>query len=121
MGEEPDGLRGVVSGGFAFDVAMHERGPHLAHAFRPGSWFGELELFAGIPKISSITATRPSIILHLDQKNFEELVEENPETWRWVGLLASQHLELAIGVVDDAFPPVLKRRFSWSRKIQESL
>ena len=76
MGEETDGLRGVVSGGFAFTIAIHERGPHLAHAFRPGSWFGELELFAGIPKISSITATRPSIILHLDQDNFEELVEK---------------------------------------------
>jgi CRP/FNR family cyclic AMP-dependent transcriptional regulator len=102
MGEEPDGLRGIVSGGFAFDIAMHERGPHLAHVFRPGAWFGELELFGGIPKISSITATRPSVILHLDQENFEDLVEDIPEAWRWIGLLASQHLELAIGVVDDS-------------------
>jgi CRP/FNR family cyclic AMP-dependent transcriptional regulator len=102
MGEVPDGLRGIVSGGFAFDIAIYERGPHLAHVFRPGSWFGELELFAGIPKISSIMATRPSIILHLDQSSFDDLVEEDPGAWRWIGLLASQHLELAVGVIDDA-------------------
>jgi CRP/FNR family cyclic AMP-dependent transcriptional regulator len=102
MGEQPDGLRGVVAGGFAFEIAIHERGPHLAHVFRPGFWFGELEQFAGIPKISSITATRPSTILHLDQAAFNGLVTEEPESWRWVGLLASQHLELAIGVIDDA-------------------
>jgi CRP/FNR family cyclic AMP-dependent transcriptional regulator len=102
MGEPPDGLRGIVTGGFAFEIAIHERGPHLAHIFRPGFWFGELELFAGIPKISSITATRPSIILHLDQASFEDLVSVEPESWRWVGLLASQHTELALRVIDDA-------------------
>lgn len=102
LGEATDGLRGIVSGGFAFDIAMHERGPHLAHMFRPGFWFGELELFAGIPKIASITATRPSIILHLDQSCFMDLVAEEPETWRWVGLLSSQHLALALGIIDDA-------------------
>ena len=101
LGNPTDGLRGIVSGGFAFEIAPHERGPHLAHIFRPGFWFGELELFAGVPKIAMITATRPSVFLHLDQQAFTDLVTENPGAWRWIGLLASQHLELALGVIDD--------------------
>ena len=99
--EQLDGLRGVVSGGFAFEIAPHERGPHLAHVFRPGFWFGELEQFAGISKVASITATRPSVFLHIGQSELMDLVGAEPECWRWLGLLGSQHLMLALGVIDD--------------------
>jgi len=54
LGEAPDGLRGGVSGGFAFEIAPHERGPNFAHLFRPGFRFGEAELFDGRPKIATI-------------------------------------------------------------------
>lgn len=102
IGQQPDGLRGIVSGGFAFEIAPHERGPHLAHVFRPGSWFGELEQFAGIPTVSSITATRPSVFLHINQSSLMDLLVAEPEAWRWIGLLCGQHLMIALGVVDDA-------------------
>lgn len=102
IGQQPDGLKGIVSGGFGFEIAPHERGPDLAHVFRPGSWFGELEQFAGMPAVSSITATRPSTLLYINQSSLMDLLVDEPAAWRWIGLLCAQHLITALGVVDDA-------------------
>jgi len=102
LGEAPDGLRGVVSGGFAFEIAPHERGPNFAHLFRPGFWFGEAEMFDGRPKIATIAATRESVYLHLSRSQLSELIAEDLETWRWLGLLGGRHLEIALGIIDDS-------------------
>jgi CRP/FNR family transcriptional regulator, cyclic AMP receptor protein len=105
IGDEPDGLYGVVAGGFAFEMAPHERGPHLAHIFRPGFWFGDGEQFAVVPRIATIRATRPSKLLHIPQLDFMELVATESDTWRWIGLLGFEHLTLALGIIDDASIP----------------
>jgi CRP-like cAMP-binding protein len=101
IGAPWDGLRGVVSGGFAFEIAPYERGPNLAHFFRPGFWFGEAESFDARPQIATIVATRNSTFLHLTLSDLRSLVAEEPETWRWIGQLGGQHLELALGIIDD--------------------
>lgn len=101
IGAPYDGLRGIVSGGFAFEIAPYERGPNLAHVFRPGFWFGEAESFDARPQIATIVATRDSTFLHLTLSELRALVAEEPETWRWIGQLGGQHLDLALGIIDD--------------------
>ncbi|MFD0979675.1 Crp/Fnr family transcriptional regulator [Tropicimonas aquimaris] len=101
IGAPYDGLYGVVSGGFAFEIAPYERGPSLAHFFRPGFWFGEAEIFDARPQIATIVATRDSTLVHLSLSELRGLIAEEPETWRWIGQLCGQHLELTLGVVDD--------------------
>lgn len=101
IGAPYDGLYGVVSGGFAFEIAPHERGPNLAHFFRPDFWFGDTESFDARPRIATIVATRDSTFLHLGASELRGLVAEDGETWRWIGLLCGQHVELALGVIDD--------------------
>jgi CRP/FNR family cyclic AMP-dependent transcriptional regulator len=102
LGDPPDGLYGVISGALRFEIAPHERGPNITHIMSPGFWFGEGELFDGRPRIGSFIATRPSAYLHISQRAFMELAGEKPEAWRWIGLLASQHLFLALAIIDDA-------------------
>ena len=101
IGAPYDGLFGIVSGGFAFEIAPYERGPNLAHFFRPGFWFGEAESFDARPQIATIVATRRSRLLHLPLHELRDLAAEEPETWRWVGQLCGQHVVLALGVIDD--------------------
>lgn len=101
IGAPYDGLFGVVSGGFAFEIAPYERGPNLAHFFRPGFWFGEAESFDSRQQIATIVATRHSSLLHLPLAELRRLAGEEPETWRWIGQLCAQHLELTLGVIDD--------------------
>ena len=101
IGSPYDGLRGVVSGGFAFEIAPFERGPNLSHFLRPGFWFGDAESFDARPQIATIVATRESTFLHLPLSELRGLVAEDPEAWRWIGQLCGQHVDLALGVIDD--------------------
>lgn len=102
LGEQPDGLYGVFSGSFAIEIAPHEKGPNLAHVTGPGFWFGEGELFDRRPRFASFIATRPSVCVHVPFDALTKLATDEPEIWRWIGLLTSQHLILALGVIDDA-------------------
>jgi CRP/FNR family cyclic AMP-dependent transcriptional regulator len=101
IGEPPTGLWGVVSGGFALEFATDEHGPHFAHTFRPGMWFGEGETFALRPHFSTIAATRPSRCLHLPLPALEAIARTHPLIWRSVGVLAGAHVADALGAFSD--------------------
>ncbi len=96
-----DGLRGILSGAFAIEMAPFERGPNLLHLFRTGDWMGEIELIKGLPNVVSVKATRPGAYIHIATSDIEELALANPETWRWIGSLAADHLMTAMGIMDD--------------------
>ena len=100
-GDRQDGLRGIVSGAFAIEMAPFERGPNLIHLFRSGDWMGEVELIKGLPNVVSVKATRPSEYIHITTPDIEKLASANPETWRWIGSLAAEHLLTAMGIMDD--------------------
>jgi CRP-like cAMP-binding protein len=101
IGDAPDGLFGVLSGGLAFEVAPHERGPTFVHLFHAGAWFGEAELFDGRPRIATIRATQRSSLLHLPLAALRDLAATNPDIWRLLGVLSANQLQLALGGVDD--------------------
>jgi len=100
-GDPQDGLRGIISGAFAIEMAPFERGPNLLHLFRTGDWMGEVELIKRLPNVVSVKATRPSEYIHIATSDIQDLALANPETWRWIGLLAVDHLLTAIGIMDD--------------------
>ena len=100
-GNPQDGLRGIVSGAFAIEMAPFERGPNLIHLFRSGDWMGEIELIKGLPNVVSVKATRPSEYIHIATPDIKKLASANPETWRWIGSLAAEHLLTAMGIMDD--------------------
>ena len=97
-----DGLRGMVSGGIAVEIATNETGPNLAHIFRSGAWIGEAEQFDGRPRMVTMIATCDSAFMHLGQRDLEDLCAKKPETWRWLGLLATHHIDVSLCVIDDA-------------------
>jgi CRP/FNR family cyclic AMP-dependent transcriptional regulator len=101
IGDPPTGLWGVVTGGFALEFATDEHGPHFAHSFRPGMWFGEGETFEPRPHFSTIAATRPSCCLHLPLPALESIARAHPSIWRSVGVLAGAHVADALGAMSD--------------------
>lgn len=100
-GDQTNGLWGVVTGGFAFSIAPHERGPHMAHVFRPGFWFGEAEILAGTARRYDVAATREAHCLWMSYKKLNALLEHEPSLWRLLGSLCADHLFLSVGAVDD--------------------
>jgi CRP-like cAMP-binding protein len=96
-----DGVYGVVSGAFAFEVAPAERGPQLVHTFTAGTWVGEAEIFTNRARLGTLVALRSSEYLHLPMALIEQLATEGINIWRGLGALAGLYVELALTAIDD--------------------
>jgi CRP/FNR family transcriptional regulator, cyclic AMP receptor protein len=94
-------MYGLVSGGLCVSIAPGERGPYFAHFFGPGAWFGEGPIISGRPRMASMLATRKTELLHLSLRSIEEILQEQPSSWRLFASLALEKLETALSAIDD--------------------
>ena len=101
LGDPPGGLYGLLSGDLGVTVAPGERGPYLAHFAQPGSWIGEGAIVTGRPRQVGLIATRACELLHLPLNDLQALLADDPAAWRWIAVLTTVHLEVAIGAADD--------------------
>jgi CRP/FNR family cyclic AMP-dependent transcriptional regulator len=67
----------------------------------PGYWAGEGPAINRMPRRISLLAAQPSVLLNLPLAEFDAIVARDPEGWRWLALLSTMQLDLAIGVIDD--------------------
>ena len=95
------GLWGVVSGGIALEIAPGERGPNVAHFARPGFWFGASAVLTRRARMITAVATRPTTLVTLTTSQFEQIAAQMPLAWRWLGVLAVEHLRLTLTAMDD--------------------
>lgn len=100
-GDTSSPIYGLISGGVSVSLATGERGPYFAHFFQPGTWFGEGPLISGTPRIAGISAIRETTLLQLSKHAMEEILRDDPASWRQIALLTLAKLEVAISVVDD--------------------
>ena len=100
-GDTSSPIYGLISGGVSVSLATGERGPYFAHFFQPGTWFGEGPLISGTPRIVDISAIRETTLLQLSKQSMEEILRDDPTSWRQIALLTLAKLEVAISVVDD--------------------
>ncbi|RBP05166.1 Crp/Fnr family transcriptional regulator [Roseiarcus fermentans] len=101
VGDPPGGMYGLVDGDLALSIAPGERGPYVAHFARPGTWFGEAAAFTEQPRRIGLAVTRKSEALHLPLPAIREIVAVDPGAWRFFGLAAIAHYDVAIGAADD--------------------
>lgn len=100
-GDTSGAIYGLISGTLSVTLATGERGPYYAHFFRPGTWFGEGPLISGTARIVGISAVRETVLLQLSQRSMEEILRDDPGSWRQLALLTLAKLQVAISVVDD--------------------
>jgi CRP/FNR family cyclic AMP-dependent transcriptional regulator len=111
VGDPPGGMFGPVRGNLAISIAPGERGPHIAHFARPGTWFGEAAAFTEQPRRIGLAATRNAKVLHLPLHAIREIVAADPGAWRWFGLCSIAHIDTAIGAADDLLIRDHEKRF----------
>lgn len=111
-GEEPRGLFGVAEGGLRVAIAPDDSGPFFAHFFQPGSWFGEVPAINGRHYVVGLVAARESVLLQLPTHSLNEILREDPGSWRHLGQLAVEHMEIAIGFAADMMRRDHTRRFA---------
>ena len=101
VGDPPGGMYGLINGDLALSIAPGERGPYIAHFAQPGTWFGEAAAFTEQPRRVGLAVTRDTEALHLPLTAIREIVAVDPGTWRFFGLAAIAHYDVAIGGADD--------------------
>lgn len=101
LGDPPGGPYGLVTGGVALFMGQAERGPYFAHFGRPGVWFGEGSALTDQPRQIGAVATRDTITLQLPLPTIRTLAATEGEIWRWIAMLTSQHLGIAMGAIVD--------------------
>ena len=101
VGDPPGGMYGLVMGNFAVSIAPGERGPYIAHFAQPGTWFGEAAAFTEQPRRIGLAVSRDTEALYLTLPAIREIVAVDPGAWRFFGLAAIAHNDVAIGAADD--------------------
>ena len=110
-GEEPRGLYGLATGALGAFIAPDDMLPVFAHFFQPGSWFGEIPALTGRHHVVGLQTSRETALLHLPMHALSELVAAKPHYWKFLGQLAAEHVEIAVGVVGDLMRRDNKQRF----------
>ena len=100
LNDEYGGIYGLIEGSVAVVAAPTDRGPYLVHIGRPGLWMGAGPLF-NYARRSTVTATRPSVCLHLPLRDIHAIVAEIPDAWRIFGMLAMYNYDIAMSAHDD--------------------
>jgi CRP-like cAMP-binding protein len=101
FGDKPDGIYGIVSGGFSFQIAPHEQGPQTVHLYRSGAWVGELAYILDTTRATWIMATRRGCAVCLPRSDLQALTAAEPELWRWIALCLAHNTRIAISAIDD--------------------
>lgn len=101
VGDRPNGIFGVVSGCFGFEVAPQEEGPQLIHQLRPGIWFGELAHVLERPRLAAVYATRPSQCMWVPAQALDNLLHSDPRLWKYVALALANATVFAFTAIND--------------------
>lgn len=110
----PDGLYAVLEGEVRLILHAEDGRQVLFKLCRPGSWFGEVSMFDGLPRLQNAEAVGPVRLLRLGNAPFAEIVGGEPAAWRFFAQILTRHLREALAYIVDsqlqALPARLARR-----------
>lgn len=112
QGADEQDLFGIASGSIRMHIAMNEHEHRVAHICGPGFWVGEHEFITGTPRIIEMEAPEDTTLMRFRRSDFAQLLKDVPDAWRWIALLAAQHLAVAIGAADDLMLPLAEKRMA---------
>lgn len=95
-GDASDGLYAVIDGAINVGVVDPHGKEALLVVAEPVMWFGEICLVDDLPRTHDAVAALSTTLLKLDQHVFREILNKQPEYWRYIALLLSQKLRLVL-------------------------
>ncbi|MCV2868487.1 Crp/Fnr family transcriptional regulator [Defluviimonas sp. WL0002] len=100
-GDAGDGLWGIIDGGVHVVLTQGKDGPRAGVFASTGFWTGEGSLLAREPRTIGLRTTRETQMAHLPGRAFLTIAAEQPDAWRWVGLLTFFHMVGALSLRED--------------------
>ncbi|WP_020650308.1 Crp/Fnr family transcriptional regulator [Solimonas variicoloris] len=77
-GDAADGLYGLISGRIRISATTADGRDLVVQLFEPGSWFGEISMFDGLPRTHNACAIGASTLLLIPRARFHALLAGHP-------------------------------------------
>lgn len=100
--DPPDGLYGVISGAVRISSTGADGREALLTVLSPGSWFGEISLFDGLPRTHDAHASGATELLMIPRQGFHQLLERRPELYPHFMRLLCRRLRLSFSMLEDS-------------------
>ena len=108
-GDRNDDLMGVRSGLIRLVGSTVDGHEGLMGLYRPGSWFGEMSFFDGLPRPTDAYAVGPTEVLVLPAVRLREVLDRHPLWYREFARVLCHKLRVALGHIEASFlPPQLR-------------
>lgn len=110
--DDADGLFCMLEGSVRVSTVNAEGKEQVLTWFEPGSWFGEISMFDGLPRSHDAHAESSCELLFLPKGAFDDLLVQHPELYPHFTRLMCQRLRALFSVLDEAGSLSLKGRLA---------
>ncbi|MEZ0278141.1 MAG: Crp/Fnr family transcriptional regulator [Methylibium sp.] len=80
-GDPANGIFGLVSGSLNVSFPRGYGEDYTVHRAVVGFWIGELALVSGKPRLVSVRAAEPTVMVHLSAQDLTKLLREDPRLY----------------------------------------
>ncbi|MGI1660687.1 Crp/Fnr family transcriptional regulator [Palleronia sp. KMU-117] len=105
VGDEPDGLYGVVEGSVSISVPTDNGLDYLAVRADPGLWIGDLALFSDQRRLVTVTAATAVTALFVSALDMRAIVRADPERFRDFYALTHENMALTLRLLTNVATP----------------
>jgi CRP-like cAMP-binding protein len=105
VGDEPDGLYGVVAGSVSISVPTDNGLDYLAVRADPGFWIGDLAFFSEQKRLVTVTAATEVKALFISTINMRAIVNADPGRYRDFYALTHENMALTLRILGNMATP----------------
>lgn len=99
--DQADGLYCVLSGKIRVSNMTRDGKELVLTWLQPGSWFGEISLFDGLPRTHDAHAEQASEVLKITNLDFSRLLLKHPELYPHFMRLLCQRIRTTFSLIDE--------------------
>lgn len=100
-GDPYDGFYGILEGSIRIGGIARSGQEAILTFYEPGSWFGEISAFDGLPRTHDAYAHKATTLLCISPEDFEDLLSRHPVLPRLFLRLECKRLRLLAAVFED--------------------
>lgn len=109
-GDPPNGMFGLISGSLNISIPRGDGENYTAHRAGTGFWLGDLALFSQGPRLVSVHAAEPTLMVHLPARALSRLVEEDPRLYADFYPLTYENFRTAFDIISNLAMPSTQKR-----------
>jgi CRP-like cAMP-binding protein len=118
-GDPANGVFGLVSGSLNISFPRGDGEDYTIHRAGAGFWIGDLAMLANKPRLVSVRAAEPTVMVHFSVQDLAQLLREDPRLHADFSALTYENVEIVLRLVSNLAIASTDKRLA-DRLIMES-